>query len=412
MKVIVSHPTGNANVRAAAGGLSRADMLEKFYTTIAAFPGGWLDKVSNFGPLAEMKRRQYDMSIQPFTQANPWYETGRLLASKLKLHSLTAHEKGIFSVDGVYRQHDRWVASKLNGLARHNHHLAVYAYEDGAHASFSMAKKINMPCYYDLPIGYWRTAKRLLQNEIEKWPEWVSTLTGFKDSEIKLNNKDEELRLADHIFVASSFTAKTLLDFPGELAPVTVVPYGFPPVNKKESYSPNGPLKLLFVGGLSQRKGIANLFTAVEKFGRHVELTVVGRKASENCLPLNQALAKHKWIPSLSHADVLNLMQTQDVFAFPSLFEGFGLVITEAMSQGLPVITTDRTAGADLIQHNENGWMVEAGSTLALEEMIEKLLSNRSLVADMGIAAQKTAEQRPWAVYGQELAEAIIKVSN
>ena len=48
-------------------------------------------------------------------------------------------------------------------------------------------------------------------------------------------------------------------------------------------------------------------------------------------------------------------MKEHDVLIFPSLFEGFGLVITEAMAQGTPVITTDRTAGPDVISDNENG---------------------------------------------------------
>ena len=52
-------------------------------------------------------------------------------------------------------------------------------------------------------------------------------------------------------------------------------------------------------------------------------------------------------------------MREHDVFVFPSLFEGFGLVITESMSQGTPVITTDRTAGPDLIKNDENGWLLK-----------------------------------------------------
>ena len=119
------------------------------------------------------------------------------------------------------------------------------------------------------------------------------------------------------------------------------------------------------------------------------------------------ALARHRWIPSLPHADILRIMQAHDVLVFPSLFEGFGLVITEAMSQGTPVITTDRTAGPDLIEHGRNGWLVEAGSTTALQAAIEELLRRPESIAEAGRAAQETARRRPWAVYGQELAAAL-----
>ena len=147
--------------------------------------------------------------------------------------------------------------------------------------------------------------------------------------------------------------------------------------------------------------------SAVAQLSNRVELTVVGRKAGAGCPALDEALLRHHWIPSLPHAQVLQLMRQHDVLVFPSLFEGFGLVITEAMSQGTPVITTDRTAGPDLIEHGENGWLVEAGSTQALVQAIEALLSRPELVAAAGRAAARTARGRPWAVYGQELAAAL-----
>jgi glycosyltransferase involved in cell wall biosynthesis len=233
----------------------------------------------------------------------------------------------------------------------------------------------------------------------------------LSDSQGKLDSKDEELRLADTIFVASRFTAKTLEDFQGKLAPVKVIPYGFPSVtSEKISAGFNGqrPLKVLFVGGLSQRKGIAYLFEAVSQLGKRVELTIVGSKASEVvCEPLNKALSQHKWIPSLANSEILKLMKSQDVLVFPSLFEGFGLVITEAMSQGTPVITTDRTAGPDLISNGENGWLIEAGSTEAIRTALEEILTNPESILKASIAARETARKRTWEAYGLELAEAI-----
>jgi glycosyltransferase involved in cell wall biosynthesis len=191
------------------------------------------------------------------------------------------------------------------------------------------------------------------------------------------------------------------------------VPYGFPPVNKEKriyGYGAGAKLKLLFVGGLSQRKGIANLFAAIGPLAKHVELTVVGYKASENCKVLDKALAEHNWIPTLPHDKVLELMQQHDILVFPSLFEGFGLVMTEAMSQGTPVITTNRTAGPDIITHDLEGWLVEAGSTEALQAQIETLILNPKKVADAGKAAKESARKWTWDDYGQKLTK-IIKLT-
>ncbi|TDN39583.1 glycosyltransferase [Hymenobacter sp. UV11] len=410
MKIILSHPTGNANVRAVATGLLQAGILTGFHTTVATFPGTFLDRLSSFSALAELSRRRFDPALKRITRLWPWRELARSIALKAGLPNLTAHETGLFSVDAVYQSFDRRVAASLGCTPPEAD--AVYAYEDGAYASFLRAKQLRIQCLYDLPIGYWRAARRLLEAEKTRWPEWAATLTNFEDSEAKLARKDEELRLADRIFVASQFTAETLNDFPGVLRSVEVIPYGFPAVGEPRQYadlSDGRPLKLLFVGGLSQRKGIADLFAAVATLGSQVELTIVGRKATDNCPALNAALSRHHWIESLPHAEVLRIMREHDVLVFPSLFEGFGLVITEAMSQGTPVITTNRTAGPDVIQHGHNGWLIEAGTTAALQTAIEHLLHRPSVIAEAGRAAMETARQRPWSRYGQELAAALAK---
>lgn len=409
MKILVNHPTSNQNNRAVLKGLNDHKILYKFYTAIAVFSGDTLDKLKNIGPLKELSRRHFDSSLQTITKRVPLKEVMRLISSKLGIKAFVKHETGIFSIDAVYQDMDKKVATSLKKHAKH-HLDAVYAYEDGAYHSFKAAKNYNIACLYDLPIGYWRYARQLLATEQALWPDWASTLTGFKDSEQKLQRKDAELALADNIFVASTFTAKSLSAYPGKLAPVHVIPYGFPePVTNRIYNLNNRPIKLLFVGGLSQRKGIANMFAAIEPLAPHVQLTVVGHKSTNDCEALNKALSKHTWIPSLPHAEVLKQMQEHDVLLFPSLFEGFGLVITEAMSQGTPVITTDRTAGPDLIEHDVNGWLVEAGSTKALQTCIEILVSKPEKIIAAGKAALETAKQRPWSVYGEELAEALLK---
>ena len=413
--IILSHPVGNQNVRAALRGFKDAGMLSAFCTSIASFPDSLLHKVSSsVKPLQEINKRSFDADLQSLTYLKPGKELVRLLSLKAGISSLVEHEKGAFSIDRICHNIDQFTANKVSGN-KLNNIKAVYAYEDGALETFKQAKKSDIFSFYDLPIGYWRAARRLMQGEIDLRPEWASTMHGFRDSQLKLNRKDDELALADHIFVASSFTAQTLLDYPGALAPITVIPYGFPKVYNNKTYSNDfsKPLKVLFVGGLSQRKGIANIFEAVKHIGADkIELTIVGRKPSIECKPLEEGLAKCKYIPGLPHAEILKLMQTQDVFVFPSLFEGFGLVITEAMSQGLPVITTERTIGPDIISNGDNGLIIKAGSTESLIASLENILQDRSQLKKMGEAAMQTAMQKPWEEYGAKLATEVAKQLN
>lgn len=408
MKIIVSHPTLNANSKNLVIGLLKNKLLFKLFTSIAIFPGQLLFKLGSNPKLKDLKRRRLDTTWQPYTQSKSFFEFGRLLASKLHLEHLVKHEKGFFCIDKVYQKHDMWVANSL-AKAKKKGLSGVYAYEDGALTTFTKAKQLGLYCIYDLPIGYWKSARLLMQEEFDVNPDWSSTLTGFNDSPDKLNKKDQELALADIIFVASSFTKKTLEEYSGNLPEIKVIPYGFPEVKQKKEYQPlaNRKLKVLFIGGLSQRKGLSYLFEAVEGMQNEVELTIVGHKAVANCDVLNLALEKHKWIPSLSHDQVLVCMREHDVFVFPSLFEGFGLVITEAMSQGVPVITTDRTAGPDIIKDGEDGWIVPASSSIAIKEVFAKILEKPELLEQFGLAAQQKAQTRPWSVYGQEMADAL-----
>lgn len=411
MSVIITHPTGNEFFRAAVQGLNNAGLLQRAYTSIASFPGTVSYSIGGIKMFNDIRRRGMKKSLENKVQQYPLKEAGRLIATKLKMHSLVKHEKGFFSVDNVYSSLDQYVAKqlikeKLKGAT------CVYAYEDGAVASFKSAKELGIKCFYDLPIGYWKAMRQVMTVEEELHPEWASTLEGLKDSVKKLNKKDIEIALSDVIIAASSFTAKTLKDYNGLLPEIHVIPYGFPITDeKKYNLHTKRRLKILFVGGLSQRKGLSYLFDAVKDFEPFLTLTIVGRAPNYNCKILMENLKQHTWIETIAHNNLLALMQEHDILVFPSLFEGFGQVITEAMSRGTPVITTERTAGADIIKHGVNGWLAKAGSVTELKEILHQLLLHPNQIKQAGIEALETARQRPWAVYEQELVNVIISRS-
>ena len=401
--------TGNPNVKGVLMGLHESNILHSFHTSIACFPDSYLDKIAKISFLKDFKRRSFSKNIRSQTRSYPVKELGRLLSQKLRFNSFLTHETGIFSSQKGCQYIDKKVAEYI---LKQNNISGVYAYEDTAISQFSIAKQNGIKCIYDLPIGYWRSKNRLLSSEIEKYPDWAVTLGGFNDSDEKLQCKDKELSLADVIYVASSFTKKTLEEYSGRLAPVKVIPYGFPAVNTTRTYSAvqNRKVKLLYVGGLTQRKGIAYLFEAVKGLENKVELTIIGKGNIEGCSVLKNELKKHRYIPSLSNPDILSLMATQDAFVFPSLFEGFGLVITEAMSQGTPVITTDRTCAADIIKHEQDGWIIEAGSVDALRKQLEDIIAKPEILKVVGQEALHTAQSRPWRIYEQETARSIMEL--
>ncbi|HEY6071674.1 MAG TPA: glycosyltransferase family 4 protein, partial [Chthoniobacterales bacterium] len=203
---------------------------------------------------------------------------------------------------------------------------------------------------------------------------------------------------------ASSFTKQTLSEA-SIAAKIDIIPYGAPSPISDEIKQPSGKLKVLFAGSLGQRKGLSYLLKAIDLTNSSVELTLLGRKAAAGCLPLEEAVRKYRWIPSLSHDAMLREMQNHDVLVLPSLFEGFGLVILEAMAQGLPVITTEHTAGPDMIQNEVEGFIVPIRSAEAIAARLDLLASDRERLMSMKIASKRKAASLGWENYHRRLAE-------
>lgn len=392
-RIAIVHPTGNTFARAAAEAFQRSELLDTFHTCIAV--GN-----DSGNPLANRLYAERRCEIpQSFIRTRPLRELARLiLQKKAWFPQMRKHETGAFCVDRIYRDLDQYVAKWLK--EQDAPPSAIYAYEDGALASFAAARTRGIQRIYDLPIGYWRAARRIQSEEAQLLPEWAATMPALIDSEPKLERKDEELKLCEHIIVASRFTANTLKEAPFDLPTPHIIPYGCPPARDSitSQSDPSKPLKVLYVGGLSQRKGIAYLLEAVEKMGNSVELTIIGKRVAD-CKPLDAALKKYNWIDSLPHSGILSAMHDHDVFVFPSLFEGFGLVLTEALSQGLPIIATNHTCAPDIIENGKEGFIIPIRDANAISEKLTLMNEARDQLQAMKEAALERAARMSWDLY-------------
>jgi glycosyltransferase involved in cell wall biosynthesis len=407
--LLFSHPTGNANVRAALIGLCEEGILGEFHTTIASYPGNAWDFFgkSNFG--RELKRRTFDGRLRPLTVQHPFRELGRMLASRLKLQQLVRHETGTFCIDAVYQSLDRIAASRLRKFPKS--YSGVYAYEDGALETFTAATELNIRRVYDLPIAYWQTLRQLLAEEAERLPVWKTTLGGgISDSEAKLNRKTKELELAEVIICPSQFVARSIPETARIKKQVVVAPFGSPPVSTRRNFllAAGRKLRVLFAGSMSQRKGLGDLFAAMRLLNRSdVELIVMGTlQAPMEFYQKEFNVFIHE--PSRSHGEVLELMRNCDVFCLPSIVEGRALVMQEAMSQGLPLIITPNTGGEDLIDEGVTGFLVPIRRADQIAEKISWFADNRPALPEMSRAAQTKAGQLTWKMYGQTIANAIL----
>lgn len=397
--LLLSHPTGNANLRAAARAFSAAGLLQELHSCICWNPRSLLASLLPCPLASQLSRRSFADVPLALQHSHPWRELVRLLGPHIA--GWMRHESGPFSIDAVYRSFDRHVAARLLGLEGLQ---AVYAYEDGALHTFQVARRLNITTIYDLPIGYWRAARQLFQEERDLQPDWACTLTGLQDSPAKLARKDEELQLADQVIVASAYVRSTLLDYQACHAPVAVVPYGAPyPLAELPATASAGPLRVLYVGSLGQRKGLSYALEAIDALGSQVALTLIGRRTAVECKPLNAALQRHRHIASMPHDQILAQMRHHDVLLFPTLFDGFGLVITEALSQGLPVIATAHSGAPECIRDGVEGFIVPIRNSQAIAERLQQLADDRDQLAAMRQACLRRAAELSWAGYEKAL---------
>ncbi|HYY14656.1 MAG TPA: glycosyltransferase family 4 protein [Chthoniobacterales bacterium] len=405
--IVLSHPTGNANVRAVLDALDRAGLLARFVTTL-----GWSKK--SYPVLADhihgKLRRNYAVSADKI-DIHPAREAIRLLAGSLGLLHLTAGESAWASIDQVAQSLDREAARRLRRGDYGANVRAAYAYEDCAEQQFTAARDLGLRRVYDLPIAYWETSQRLLREEAQRYPKWESTLGGTRDSEAKLARKTRELALAELIICPSKFVVESLPPRERATKEIILAPFGSPTVNLRDSNvrsrADNRPLRVLFAGTLTQRKGLADLFAGMKLIdSSQVELVLMGSL-------LRPLVWYRKQFPHFvyqaprAHSDVLRLMQTCDVLVLPSIVEGRALVQQEAMASGLPVVATRNAGADDVIVEGETGFLVPIRSPEAIAEKLTWFLANRSRITQMSVAAQRRAAQLTWRGYGEIVVRAI-----
>lgn len=160
----------------------------------------------------------------------------------------------------------------------------------------------------------------------------------------------EEYALADRIVTGSSAAAATFAPHGVDAAKVAVNPYGVD-LDRFRRISPQrgqGPKRLLFVGQVGVRKGVPWLLEAFSRLGGDTELHLVGPVDAE-IRPLLTRLPDTVTLHGPLRGEALvDQFARADAFCLPSIEEGFGMVLLQAMAAGLPVVASTATGAADV----------------------------------------------------------------
>jgi glycosyltransferase involved in cell wall biosynthesis len=384
----VSHPTGNTFVRALLVQLNNQSQLEKFFTAIGAGKG-----TNSLISAICGKKREYDIPDKMiYRQWMP--ELTRLL-------SKGDQAKKRHRADHSYQALDKKVSNKLASLSSE----VLHSYEDGCSFSFARAKQLGMQCSYELPIAHWATVRRLLAEEAERYPEWEPTLESTREPEEKLFRKEEELRLADRITCPSQFVLDSIPWEIRQKTPCQISPFGSPPSEPFdfERSQKSDILKLLFVGSMTQRKGLADLFEAMKILkGESISLSILGQPS----MPMEfyrKQFPDFEFYPTCTNSKVREIMHQHDALVLPSIVEGRALVQQEALSCGLQIVVTPNAGGEDLVEEGVTGHLVPIRSPEKIAQAISSIVANKKNRDEIQMLCQKKAREYTWEKYAQNI---------
>jgi starch synthase len=279
--------------------------------------------------------------------------------------------------------------------------------------SLRTANKLRIPNFLHSPIAHHRHARRILGEEAMLQPDFAGTMQHHNLPPSMQSQLDDEIAIAETILVLSSYQAQTFIEEGVAPERLVLTPLGVdvelfkPPPTRAE----RDGLQILFVGQLTQRKGLSYLLDGFRRADiPGSELILVGR-------PVGNALDLVRKTPGVRHVAHMPrwllpaAYAAADVFVLPSLVEGFPLTALEAMACGLPVIVSENTFGRDVVTDEADGYVVPIRDSGAITERLLGLAADPDRRRRMGQAAARRAQDFSWANYGRRIADVITRAT-
>jgi len=280
---------------------------------------------------------------------------------------------------------------------------ALYCLDPGDIELIRAAKRRGMRVVYEQNIA--PQVGRILRDERARYPGFERQ-DPEKVVEDGLEVDREIWRLADLVVVPSEFVRSGLLELGARSDNIALVPYGladswYAPVETRPTEG-----RVLFVGGVGLRKGnhyLAEACRILTSRGVNAQFRVVGP------FDPNETMAAPflgpTYVGTVPRDDVRAEFLQADVFAFPTLAEGFALAHLEAMACGLPVVTTPNCGPA--VRDGQDGFVIPPRDPVALADRLQLIISDRGLRERMSESARLRAAEFSWRAYQDRLIGAL-----
>jgi glycosyltransferase involved in cell wall biosynthesis len=303
--------------------------------------------------------------------------------------------------------HDRIVARRIQKMAGQID--IIHTWPMGSLETLKTAKRLGIPTVLERCNAHTGFAMEVVQKECDRLGIVLPPDHEHAYNAGKLQQEETEYRLATRLLCPSEFVVKTFLDKGYAREHLVRHIYGYDEKVYYPSPEPRDPkrgLTIISVGVCAVRKGLhyaleAWLRSPASKDGTFL---IAGEFLPAYREKLASMLA-HPSVKVLGHRnDVPELVRTSDILVLPSIEEGFGLVITEAMGSGCVPLASE--ACTEICSHMKTGLMHRIGDVEALTQHITMLHEDRALLARLRSAGLEAAPGVTWTAAGQVLLDA------
>ncbi len=404
MKVLHANSGAGSFIRQTALAYHEEEILSYFLTTFISHQDYFLSNlIGRIAPNIKNELQKKEIPEIPFNKIKtyPYKELLRLFSSRYANVVLT---------DKVFNwaEHSfgKWVANQINQLNID----VVHSYEYSSLEILEQAKQNGVMSIYEQPSVYYKTFEQIIEHlfkEEKTFKEEYQSLHSSSLSKKRNQRREQEIQLADLIICNSTFTKNS---FPSIYKnKVAVIPLGFPIPLKTVKDSDSDKVIFVMSGNISYLKGshhVLRIWRKVDELFPNAELRVIGTylldEKEKQDLP-----SSIKFYARLAHQEYLDFINQADVFISFTYADGFGMVISEAMSKGIPVITTQNSMAPDFIVHQKNGWIVPVGEEEALLNQMRWCVENKHSLPKIGYEALQTAKKWQWEDYRKRTAEVV-----
>jgi glycosyltransferase involved in cell wall biosynthesis len=157
------------------------------------------------------------------------------------------------------------------------------------------------------------------------------------------------------------------------------------------------PLRVLYVGTVSFRKGMWDMAAIIRKLSHdNFHFRFVGPLSPEASQMVSTLRDCATFLPKIPQSELPAMYAWGDVFVFPTIEDGYAVVLAQASASGLPILTTTNCAGPDLIREGETGWVLPIRAPDTFIERLQWCAAHRTELAAMAHRIPAVFQPRDW----------------